>query len=60
MISKAERTFIDPTLEKMEEALKTIKHDFGTGEESKEARENIDDALGDLTDAKHKMFYFRN
>lgn len=59
LMSKAERTFIDPTLEKMEEALKTIKHDFGTGEESKEARENIEDALGDLTDAKHKMFYLK-
>ena len=48
LMAKATKTYVDPNLNKIEEALETIKKDFGDEEQNKEARRSIENAVGDL------------
>ena len=59
LMAKATKTYVDPNLNKIEKALETIKKDFGDEKENKEARRSIEIAVGDLKDAKEKIFYLK-
>ena len=58
-MAKATKTYVDPNLNKIEGALETIKKDFGDEKDNKEARRSIENAVGDLKDAKEKIFYLK-
>ena len=59
VIAKAENKYIDPNLDKIENALESIKHDFGNEDDNNAVRRKIESAVDNLAEAKDAMFYIK-